>query len=78
MKKVIFYSKENCSLCEKGLALVEELQKEIPFDYEVVDIYKDDELLELYQIMIPVVKIDNEIASYGILEKDLIRKRLLS
>ncbi|MDQ0225330.1 glutaredoxin [Bacillus sp. 7586-K] len=78
MKKVIFYSKENCSLCEKGLALVKELQKEIPFDYEVVDIYKDDELLELYQIMIPVVKIDNEIASYGILEKDLIRKRLLS
>lgn len=78
MKKVIFYSKENCSLCEKGLALVKELQKEIPFDYDVVDIYKDDELLELYQIMIPVVKIDNEIASYGILEKDLIRKRLLS
>ncbi len=78
MKKVIFYSKENCSLCEKGLALVKELQKEIPFDYEVVDIYKDDELLELYQIMIPVVKIDNDIASYGILEKDLIRKRLLS
>jgi hypothetical protein len=56
---------------------LKEIQKEIPFEYEIVDIYKDDELLELYQIMIPVVKIDNEVASYGILEKDAIRKRLL-
>jgi glutaredoxin len=77
MKKVIFYSKENCSLCDKGLAILEDIQKEIPFEYDIVDIYKDDELLELYQIMIPVVKIDNDIVSYGILEKDNIRKRLL-
>ncbi|OAS87985.1 MULTISPECIES: glutaredoxin family protein [Metabacillus] len=77
MKKVIFYSKENCSLCDKGLAILKDIQKEIPFEYDIVDIYQDDELLELYQIMIPVVKIDDEIASYGILEKDNIRKRLL-
>ncbi|MBO1513925.1 glutaredoxin family protein [Metabacillus bambusae] len=77
MKKVIFYSKENCSLCDKGLVILKDIQKEIPFEYDIVDIYKDDELLELFQIMIPVVKIDNEIASYGILEKDNIRKRLL-
>ncbi|WP_338788364.1 glutaredoxin family protein [Metabacillus sp. FJAT-53654] len=77
MKKVIFYSKENCSLCDKGLAILKDIQKEIPFEYHIVDIYQDDELLELYQIMIPVVKIDDEIASYGILEKDNIRKRLL-
>ena len=77
MKKVIFYSKENCSLCDKGLAILLDIQKEIPFEYELVDIYKDDRLLELYQIMIPVVKIDDEVVSYGILEKDVIRKRLL-
>lgn len=77
MKHVIFYSKENCSLCDKGLALIKELQQEIPFDYEVVDIYKDDTLLELYQIMIPVVKIDDKVVSFGILEKEAISKRLL-
>lgn len=77
MEKVIFYSKENCPLCEKGLALVKELQNDIPFDYEVIDIYKNDELLERYQLMIPVVKIGEDIVSYGILEKDNIRKRLL-
>lgn len=77
MKKVIFYSKENCPLCDKGLDVLKEVQKEISFQYEVVDIYKDDALLELYQIMIPVVKIDEDIVSYGILDKDVIRKRLL-
>ncbi|WP_299092354.1 glutaredoxin family protein [uncultured Metabacillus sp.] len=77
MKKVIFYSKENCSLCDKGLGILKDIQKDLPFEYEIVDIYQDDRLLELYQIMIPVVKIDDEVVSYGILEKDAIRKRLL-
>lgn len=77
MKKVTFYSKENCSLCDKGLAILQDIQKEVSFEVEIVDIYKDDQLLELYQIMIPVVKIDDELVSYGILEKDRIRKRLL-
>jgi glutaredoxin len=77
LKKVTFYSKENCPLCDKGLALLQEIQKEISFDVDIIDIYKDDQLLELYQLMIPVVKIDDELVSYGKLEKDRIRKRLL-
>lgn len=77
MKNVIFYSKENCSLCDKGLAIIHELQKEFDFEYEIVDIYQDDELLEKFQIMIPVVEIAGEVVTYGILDKDSIRKRLL-
>lgn len=77
MKKITFYSKENCSLCEKGLAIIHELKNELDFHYEVVDIYKDDVLLEKFQIMIPVVEIDNEVVSYGILDKNSIRNRLL-
>ncbi|PMC34476.1 glutaredoxin [Bacillus sp. UMB0899] len=77
VKKVVFYSKENCSLCDKGLAIIHELQEEFDFEYEIVDIYQDDELLEKFQIMIPVVEIEKEVATYGILDKDSIRKRLL-
>ncbi|WP_368657899.1 glutaredoxin family protein [Metabacillus halosaccharovorans] len=77
MKKVIFYSKENCSLCDKGLAIIHELQEEFDFEYKVVDIYQNDELLEKFQIMIPVVEIEEEVVTYGILDKDSIRKRLL-
>jgi glutaredoxin len=75
--KVVFYSKENCPLCDKGLDVIKEIQTEIPFTYEKVDIYEDDQLLELYQLMIPVVKIGDEVVSYGILDKEAIRKRLL-
>ncbi|MFD2214680.1 glutaredoxin family protein [Metabacillus endolithicus] len=77
MKKITFYSKENCSLCEKGIAIIHELKNELDFHYEVVDIYKDDVLLEKFQIMIPVVEIDNEVISYGVLDKNSIRNRLL-
>jgi len=77
VKEVIFYSKENCSLCDKGLAIILELQKEFDFEYKVVDIYQDDKLLEKFQIMIPVVEIAEEVVTYGILDKDSIRKRLL-
>jgi len=77
VKEVIFYSKENCSLCDKGLAIIHELQKEFDFEYKVVDIYQDDKLLEKFQIMIPVVEIAEEVVTYGILDKDSIRKRLL-
>ncbi|MCM3443399.1 glutaredoxin family protein [Metabacillus halosaccharovorans] len=77
MKKVIFYSKENCSLCDKGLAIIHELQEEFDFEYKVVDIYQNDELLEKFQIMIPVIEIEEEVVTYGILDKDSIRKRLL-
>ncbi len=77
VKKVIFYSKENCSLCDKGIAIIRELQEELDFEYDIVDIYKDDGLLEKFQIMIPVVEIEKEVVSYGILDKDSIRKRLL-
>jgi thiol-disulfide isomerase/thioredoxin len=75
--EVNFYKKENCPLCDKGKAVLDELAKEFPLAIKEYDIYKNDQLLELYQIMIPVVEIDGEQVSYGILDKDLIRKRLL-
>ncbi len=72
-----FYTKENCSLCDKGKAILIELSSEFPISITEYDIYKDDELLELYGVMIPVVEIDGEQVAYGMIKKDLIRKRLL-
>ena len=71
------YSKENCSLCEKAKKILEEISAEIPLKINEVDIYQDDILLEKYQIMIPVVEINGEEVEYGIIHKDVIRKRLL-
>lgn len=74
--KVIFYSKENCPLCDKGMAVLEQVAKEFPLEIEIKDIYKDDELLEKYQIMIPVVEIAGKEVDYGILSENKIKNFL--
>lgn len=71
--KVIFYTKEKCPLCDKGLLVLEEIKKEIPLEITSVDIYQDDHLLEKYQIMIPVVEINGVEVDYGILSEAKIR-----
>lgn len=58
MKKVVFYTKENCLLCDEALDLVQMTQRIEPFELEIKDIYEDDKLLEKYQLIIPVVKIN--------------------
>ncbi|MFS0863977.1 glutaredoxin family protein [Fredinandcohnia sp. 179-A 10B2 NHS] len=70
--KVIMYSKENCSLCTKAMNVLREINEEFPLDIEEVDIYKDDLLLEKYQIMIPVIEIAGKEVEYGIIHKETI------
>lgn len=63
--QIILYSKEKCHLCEvakKELKTVEEI---FGISYKEIDIYKDDELLEKYSLMIPVVKYEGEMIQYG-------------
>ncbi|QOY36945.1 glutaredoxin family protein [Anaerobacillus isosaccharinicus] len=70
---VKYYTKENCSLCDKGLLVLEKISKDIPLKIEMIDIYKDDELLEKFQIMIPVVEIEGVEVDFGILSEVKIR-----
>ncbi len=74
--QVTMYSKDNCSLCTKAKQVIEELSEEFPLDLNEVDIYKDDELLEKYQIMIPVIEIDGNEVEYGIIHKEVIQEYL--
>ncbi|MEW9675924.1 glutaredoxin family protein [Lentibacillus sp. L22] len=57
MINVIFYTKENCPLCENALALLKLLQQDYSFDIDTRDIYSNDNWLEKYQLLIPYVKI---------------------
>lgn len=70
--KIVLYSKENCCLCDEAKDILRELQVE----WEEVDIYKNEQWLERYQLMIPVIEIDGEIVAYGRIHKDVIKKRL--
>ncbi|MBT2217898.1 glutaredoxin family protein [Virgibacillus dakarensis] len=58
MTPVIFYTKENCSLCEDAYALLKLLQHDYHFTIEERDIYTNDEWLEEYQLLIPYIKIN--------------------
>ncbi|WP_394171979.1 glutaredoxin family protein [Guptibacillus hwajinpoensis] len=76
-KSVILYTKENCPLCDEAYYLLQDLQKEVDFTFETEDIYQDEELLEKFMVMIPVVEVDGEVVDYGRLSKISLRKRLL-
>lgn len=61
MKNIVFYTKENCLLCDDAYDLLKVIQEIEPFNIEVRDIYEDDDLLEEFQLIIPVIKLGNEV-----------------
>ncbi|MGM9928695.1 MAG: glutaredoxin family protein [Bacillus sp. (in: firmicutes)] len=61
------YSKQKCHLCDKAK---EELEIIGGLQFEVIDIEKNDELLEKYGLMIPVLEYDNQIVQYGQINKN--------
>ncbi len=75
-KKVLFYTKVHCPLCDQAHKLLQELQQETPFSIEVIDIYQDDVLLEKYGLMIPVIEIEGREIDYGIISKEKLKKAL--
>lgn len=85
MDKVYFYTKENCSLCDDAEALLEMFQQDYEFEIEKRDIYTNDDWLEKYHLLIPVITIkeielDCEHVDYGTLQRTIednlpIRKR---
>lgn len=60
MKRVVFYTKENCLLCEEVDVLLEMYAAMYSFIIERRDIYTNDDWLEAYHLTIPVVEIADE------------------
>lgn len=60
MATVIFYTKENCLLCDEALMYLKTLQHLHQFDIDVRDIYTNEQWLEKYHLVIPVIEVDNE------------------
>jgi hypothetical protein len=53
-----------------------ELKNEYSFTIEEIDIDQNDELIERYGLMIPVLSINGEEAAYGQINKNILRNRL--
>lgn len=75
---VNFYTRPVCPLCDKAKTQLLELANEFPLVIHEIDIYQDDDLLEKYQLMIPVIEIDGEKVDYGMVSEDAVRHYLLS
>jgi glutaredoxin len=76
MKKVFLYSREGCHLCEVVEEQLARVQKEHPFELEIVDIDGDPSLKEQYGLEIPVVMLDGKKVAKYHLDEDMLRRRL--
>ncbi|MFG1496580.1 glutaredoxin family protein [Saccharospirillum sp. HFRX-1] len=55
---LILYSTLGCHLCEQAQALLQELARSEPLQWQVVDIVDSDALMDRYAIRIPVLLCD--------------------
>lgn len=71
---VNFYTKEGCHLCDVALDVIEQAKGKIDFQFNSIDITKDDELMIKFEFEIPVIEIDGEIVFKNKVDK----KKLIS
>ncbi len=75
-RRVVFYTAEGCRLCERALEVVREVEAELGFDLELVDVGGDPTLEARYREHLPVVEIDGERAFTYFVQPDALRARL--
>lgn len=55
VKTLIVYGREDCHLCQDMIVALKNLQGQVSFEFQVVDIDSDPELIALYGEKIPVL-----------------------
>jgi glutaredoxin len=67
MKTVTVISKEDCSLCDKALGVLYDVQREIPFKIEIIKIVPGTADYEQHKENIPVIMLHGkEISRYRV------------
>jgi hypothetical protein len=75
MRKVVFYTRQGCCLCDQALAVVQDARREADFALELVDIDGDDQLVARYGDKVPVVTVDGRMhAKYRVDRAALLRR----
>lgn len=55
IKALILYGREECHLCQDMILALRELQTQVSFDFQVIDIDSDPALVALYGEKVPVL-----------------------
>ena len=74
--KVVLYHAQGCHLCERALRVLHEIQQEIAFDFEEIDIDQDPALEARYREWLPVVEINGERAFVYYVDSAALRRKL--
>ena len=74
--KVVLYHAQGCHLCERALRVHHEIQQEIAFDFEEIDIDGDPALEARYREWLPVVEINGERAFVYYVDSAALRRKL--
>ncbi|MFE3972607.1 MULTISPECIES: glutaredoxin family protein [unclassified Peribacillus] len=65
----VLYSRDKCPLCDKAKQILEEVKFESGIGYREIDIHTDDDLVEKFGLMIPVVEWKDDIVQFGNVDK---------
>jgi glutaredoxin len=73
---LLLYGKPDCHLCEELRAELDEMQPELGFTIEEIDITRDEALFERYRYEIPVLLMNGEEIGRGRIDPDVVRRRI--
>ncbi|WP_307258249.1 glutaredoxin family protein [Oikeobacillus pervagus] len=74
--EVFFYTRKKCPLCEEAKLNLQLVSEDIEIKIHEIDIETDDQLIEEYGLMIPVVKCQGNLIQYGQVDYVTLRNRL--
>ena len=60
MHKLVLYSRPGCHLCQEAKATLELVRREIPFDFQEVNVESSTELQAEFGDQIPVLFVDGQ------------------
>lgn len=65
MHEVVLYLSPGCHLCEVARASLLELQREVPFSLQEIDIHSDPELERKWLYEYPVIEVNGTVVTLG-------------
>lgn len=70
------YHRVGCHLCEQMTASLRLLQSELAFEFELIDIDKNEQLRKRYDVDVPVVVLGGEVVCYHFFEEEMVRQAI--
>ncbi len=74
--KVELFTRDGCHLCEDAKAVLERVRRDLPFDFDEIDVDGDPALVEKYGLEVPVIVVGGRKHAKYRLDEAAFRRRL--